>query len=248
VPENPPQHTTVAAGSGKGIFATTHWSVVLVADAESEAGRVALEKLCRTYWFPVYALVRARGSDPETARDLAQDFFAKMLSQEGLHKARRERGRFRSFLSQAVKNFLADEWDKSQTLKRGGGRPLLSLDLEAAEGRYHEQTDPVSPDVEFDRRWAGQILAEAKLRFENESEAAGRGEIFRVLERVGDPDAPSLAEEAGRLGLTLNTLKSHLHRARLRHARIIRELVAETVSTPADVEEELQQLLMALNG
>lgn len=220
---------------------------MLTAQGESTQATDALEILCQSYWFPVYALIRGRGFDKESARDLTQDFFAKLLANDGLSSVRRERGRFRSFLAQSVKNFLADEWDKSRTLKRGGGRAILSLDLEAAEGRYHEQPDNASPDREFDRSWAAQILAEARDRFEKESDAAGRKEIVSLLNELGDPDAPSLSEQAARLGLTLNTLKSHLHRARARHARIIREVVAQTVSTPAEVETELRHLLAALS-
>jgi RNA polymerase sigma-70 factor (ECF subfamily) len=244
--ENQDQSATARSASGGGVFATTHWSLVLAAQGDSSQARGALEVLCRSYWFPIYALIRGRGADAESARDLTQEFFSKLLSQDGLSKARRERGRFRSFLAQSVKNFVADEWDKAHALKRGGGQTILSLDLEAAEGRYHEQPDDESPDQQFDRRWAGQILAEARARFETESKAAGRNEILRVLNRLGDPDAPSLAEEAVRLGLSVNTLKSHLHRARARHARIIREVVAQTVSTPADVETELRHLLASL--
>ena len=231
-----------------GVFATTRWSLVLAAQGDSTQAHDALEVLCRSYWFPVYALIRGRGLDKETARDLTQDFFAKLLAQDNLARVRRERGRFRSFLAQSVKNFLADEWDKTHALKRGGGHAILSLDFETAEGRYHEPADHASPDREFDRRWAAQILAEARQRFEQESRAAGREEIIRVLNQLGEPDAPSLGEQAARLGLALNTLKSHLHRARARHAQIIREVVAQTVATPAEVETELRHLLAALDG
>jgi DNA-directed RNA polymerase specialized sigma24 family protein len=234
-------------GLGGGLFATTRWSLVLAAQGDSAGARAALEVMCRLYWFPIYALIRGRGADAESARDLTQEFFAKLLSHDGLATARQERGRFRSFLAQSVKNFLADQWDKARAFKRGGDRTILSLDFEAAEGRYHDQVDHASPDLLFDRRWAAQILAEARSRFEAESDAAGRGEILCVLNRLGDPDAPSLAEEAARLGLSLNTLKSHLHRARARHARIIREVVAQTVSTPAEVEAELRELLASFS-
>jgi len=218
-----------------------------MAGSDSTASREALETLCRMYWFPVYSLARSRVADAESARDLTQEFFARLLSRDGLTKAQRERGRFRSFLAQSLKNFIADEWRKSQAVKRGGGENVLSLDFAAAEGRYREPHHENSPDREYDRRWAEQILAEARRRFEKENDSAGRGELVRVLDRIGDPDAPSLAEEAAQLGLALNTLKSHLHRARLRHARIIRELIAETVSTPAEVDEELRHLIAALS-
>lgn len=219
---------------------------MLAARGESPEARAALNALCQTYWFPAYALIRGRGIDPELARDLTQDFFAKILSQNALGKARRERGRFRSFLAQSVKNFLADEWDKSQALKRGGGVKVLSLDLEAAEGRYHEPSSDASPDRDYDRRWAAQIIEEARRRFQAENTDPRRSEILRVLNQLGDPDAPSLAEEASRLGLPLNTLKSHLHRARARYAGIVRDVVAQTVATPADVGTELRHLLAAL--
>ena len=247
VPENTEQSASVPPVAGGGVFATTRWSLVLAAKGDSDTAHHALEALCGIYWFPIYALIRGRGVEAEAARDFTQDFFAKLLSQDGFAKARRERGRFRSFLAQSVKNFVADEWDKSRALKRGGDRKIISLDLEAAEGRYHEQPDDKSPELEFDRRWAAQILAEARARFEAENKSAGREEILRVLNRLGDPDAPTLAEEAGRLGIAVNTLKSHLHRARARQARIIREIVAETVSNPAEVEAELRHLLASLS-
>jgi RNA polymerase sigma-70 factor (ECF subfamily) len=237
-----------AASNAAGTFATTHWTMVLMAGNDSTAAREALETLCRTYWVPVYTLARARGADAESARDVTQNFFARLLSRDGLAKAQRERGRFRSFLAQSLKNFMSDEWRKTQALKRGGGENILSLDFAAAEGRYQEPHHDNSPDREFDRRWAEQILAEARRRFEREYVDSGRGEMIQVLDRLGDPGAPSLSEEAARLDIMLNTLKSHLHRARLRHARIIRDLVAETVPTPADVEEELRQLLAVLSG
>lgn len=248
MPEDRNQPAIDQPVTGRGTFVTTRWSLVLEAQGDSAQSRKALEILCEACWFPVYALIRGRGIDRESAHDLTQEFFAKLLSQDGIAKARRERGRFRSFLAQSVKNFLADEWDKTHALKRGGGLTILSLDLEAAEGRYHEPPDTASPDQEFDRRWAEQILVEARARFEKESAAAGRSEIVRVLNGLGDPGAASLAEEAVRLGLTVNTLKSHLYRARTRHARIIRELVAQTVSTPAEIELELRHLLASLGG
>ena len=190
VTEKPGQIMAVSPAAD-GVFATTRWSLVLAAQGDSTQAHDALEVLCRSYWFPVYALIRGRGLDKETARDLTQDFFAKLLAQDNLARVRRERVRFRSFLAQSVKNFLADEWDKTHALKRGGGHAILSLDFETAEGRYHEPADHASPDREFDRRWAAQILAEARQRFEQESRAAGREEIIRVLNQLGEPDAPS---------------------------------------------------------
>lgn len=232
--------------SGGGIFATTHWSVVLGAVEDSAAGRAALETLCRDYWFPVYALVRRSGLDPASSCDFTQEFFARLLARDGLARVRRERGRFRSFMAQSVRNFLADEWDKRGAQKRGAHASVLSIEAEAAEGRYLEGTDHDSPDVLFDRAWVEQLLARARQRLEQEFAVAGRQKILDVLNRLGDPDAPSLGEAAVRLGMPVNTLKSHLHRARQRLALILRELIAETVASPVEVEAELRQLLEAL--
>ena len=230
------------------VFATTHWSVVLAAQEDSDPGRLALEQLCRAYWFPVYAVVRRHGFDPHTARDFTQEFFARLLSRDGLARVRRERGRFRSFLAQSVKNFLADEWDKARAQKRGGGQAVLSLDAEAAEGRYLEVSPAATPDLDFDRQWAEQLLGTARARLQDEFHAAGKAHFLEVMDRAGEPNDAGLAEAAERFKMPLNTLKSHLRRARLRHAEIIRELIAETVSTPAEVEAELRDLLAALSG
>ncbi|MEO8426862.1 MAG: sigma-70 family RNA polymerase sigma factor [Verrucomicrobiota bacterium] len=227
-------------------FATTRWTLILTAQDGSSASQAALETLCQTYWFPVYALVRKCGCDPEAAGDFTQEFFARLLSGDRLAAVRRERGRFRAFLAQSVKNFLADEWDKSRAQKRGGGQVVLSLDAEIAEGRYLDVPHDVTPDKLFDRQWAEQLLAAARARLHAEFQAAGQKKLLDVLEQIGDPDAAPLASEAGCLGMPLNTLKSHLHRARLRQAEIIRELVADTVSTPKEVENELRDLLEAL--
>ncbi len=244
----PKTEAPIPRSSECGIFDTTRWSVVLCAGDNSEPGRAALETLCQVYWFPVYALVRARGFDVEAARDFTQEFFSRMLSRDGLSKARRERGRFRSFLAQSVKNFLADEWDKAQAQKRGGGQVLLSIEAEAAEGRYLEGVDGVTPEQMFDRAWAEQLLTEARSRLESEFSQAGRIEVLHILDQLGDPDAPTLIEESARLGLPVNTLKSHLHRARLRHGELLRELIAETVTTPVEVEAELRNLVEALGS
>lgn len=221
---------------------------MLAAQDDSDSGRAALEVLCSTYWFPVYAVVRKQGFDPDTARDFTQEFFLRLLARDGLANARRERGRFRSYLAQGVRNFLHDEWDRTRAQKRGGGQTVISLDAEEAEGRYLEVAHGSSPDLEFDRQWAEQLLARARVKLHEEYQASGRGQLFDVLELTGDPGAPPLAQQAAGLGVPVNTLKSHLHRARLRHGAIIRELIADTVSTPVEVEDELRQLLTALGG
>ena len=220
----------------------------MAAGGESAQGRAALESLCRTYWFPVYALVRRRGADGESARDCTQEFFAEMLSRQAFGAARREIGRFRSFVAQCLRNFLNDQWDRSQAQKRGGGVTILSLDAEAAEGRYLDAADEETPELIFDRQWAQEILAGARRRLAEELEASGRGVLLEVLDRQGSPDALGLAAEAERMRIPVNTLKTQMHRARLRHAAIIRELVAETVSSPLEVEDELRHLLRIMSA
>lgn len=233
---------------GEGIFQTTRWSIVLGAGDNSDEGHQALVDLCRIYWFPVYALVRARGVGAENAKDVTQDFFLKLIDQRMVGRVRRERGRFRHFLGAAVRNFLADQWDKSRAEKRGGGATIIPLDAEDAEKLWSGIPHGRSPEAEFDRSWAMEIFAEAGRRFERQAKDAGQGEILRILKSIGDPMAPSLAEEAARLDMGVNTLKSLLHRARARHARLIREVVAETVSTPDEVERELRELLAIISG
>ena len=235
------------ACSRSGIFATTRWTVVLGANVDSPTGREALESLCQTYWPSVYALIRRQGFDPDTARDFTQSFFEHVLSGEMLAKVRRERGRFRSYLAQSVRNFLADEWDKSRAQKRGGGAVHLSFDTTAADGAYTDAPAGLSPDQIFDRKWAEELLAAARRRLEQEFQAMGKGGLLQILDRVGEPDAEPLPEQAAKLGIPLNTLKSHLHRARLRYAEIIRELIADTVATPMEVEAVLRELLGALS-
>jgi len=220
----------------------------MAAGGEDVRGREALESLCRTYWFPVYALVRRRGEDPDSARDFTQDFFAEMLSRHAFGAARKEIGRFRSFVAQCLRNFLNDQWDRSQAQKRGGGITILSLDAESAEGRYLDATDGESPELVFDRQWAQEILSGARRRLAEELEASGRGVLLEALDRQGSPDAQGLSAEAERMEISVNTLKTQLHRARRRHAAIIRELVAETVGSPLEVEDELRHLLRVMSA
>jgi DNA-directed RNA polymerase specialized sigma24 family protein len=219
----------------------------MAAGEQNAQGSAALESLCRTYWFPVYALVRRRGADAESARDFTQEFFADMLSRQVFGSARREIGRFRSFVAQCVRRFLSDQWDRSRALKRGGGITILSLDAETAEGRYQEAPGGDSPEVIFDRQWAREILTGARTKLAGELQASGREMLLEVMDRQSDPDAPGLAAEAERIGIPLSTLKTQMYRARQRHATIIRELVAETVAGPLEVEDELRHLLSIMS-
>ena len=231
-------------------FTTTHWSVVLSAgQRDSPHAAAALEKLCRAYWYPLYAYVRRRGHSPEDAEDRTQSFFARLLEGNLLVRAAKERGRFRSFLLTALQNFLSDEHDRAIALKRGGGQPLISLDSLEGESRYAlEPVDEVSPDKLFERRWATTVLEGAWTRLEAEYAADGKVDLFRELRRFNSAreNAPAYAEAAGNLGLPENTVKSLVHRMRRRYRTLLRGEIAHTVVDPAEIDEEIRHLLRVL--
>ena len=241
-----------SASASPGVFATTHWSVVLAAgQKDSPDTAAALERLCRSYWYPLYAYVRRRGSAPEDAQDLTQSFFARLLERDLLSLASPQRGRFRSFLLTTLQNFLADEHDRAVAHKRGAGQPLISLDALDGEARYAlEPTDDVSPDKLFERRWATTVLEQAWTRLETEYTAEGKTDLFRELRRFNSAqeNAPGYAEAAGNLGLPENTVKSLVHRMRRRYRALLRAEIAHTVADPAEIDEEIRYLLRVLEG
>jgi len=240
------QNTNVAGER----FTTTHWSVVLAAgETANPTAEVALEKLCRNYWYPLYAFARRSGQGEDKAKDLTQGFFARLLQEKYLRQAQRERGRFRTFLLTAFKHFAADEWDRETALKRGGGSEILSFDDETAEKRYHlEPVDEVTPDKLFDRRWAFATLEEAARLLRKEFQDTGRGELFDKLQEFlsGDLEDAGYSEAAAQLSMSENTLKSHVRRLRLRNREILREVIANTVASPDQIDEELRDLSAAL--
>lgn len=241
----------VPTGTGAH-FVTTQWNLVISAGRTSASERHdALEQLCRAYWYPIYVFVRRRGHDPNEAQDLTQEFFARLIEKNYLHSADPTKGRFRSFLLTAVERFLTNEWIKARRQKRGGGRPLLSLDSEAAESQYLlEPADPATPERLFDRKWALTLLRQAMDQLRAESKAAGREALFHEVRSVlaGESAAAPYAEIAGRLEMTEGAVKAAAHRWRRRYAELVREAVAQTVAAPGDVEEELRQLFLALTG
>jgi RNA polymerase sigma-70 factor (ECF subfamily) len=232
--------------TGPAQFATTHWSVVAAAGGEHAE---ALETLCRAYWYPLYAYVRRRGFGPEQAQDLTQEFFARLLKQNYPAQADRAKGKFRSFLLLTLNHFLADEFDRANTLKRGGGRVFISLDQETAEGRYcREPAHELSPEKLFERRWAQSILENALRRLRDEYAAEpGAYAVLKAFEPGEQPTLP-YAEAAARLGITESALKSKVHRLRQRHRELVREVIAQTVCTVAEVDEELRHLIAVLGG
>ena len=248
-PSTPPPADENAQGAA---FVTTRWSMVLSAGNQSSPQRAsALEQLCRAYWYPLYAYVRRRGHSPEDAQDLTQSFFARLLEKNWLAAADRERGKFRSFLLTALKNFLANEWDKASRQKRGGHAHIISLDAAALETRFgHEPADPATPETEFDRQWALTLLDLVLHSLEKEYAANGKGELFVNLRSTlsGERATIPYAQIAARLDSTEGAIKVAVHRLRERYREILREEIAHTVETSAQVEEELRHLFAALSS
>ncbi len=238
-----------STGAGRG-FTTTHWSVVLAAkQGDSPQAVAALEQLCRTYWYPLYASVRRRGYSPEDAQDLTQEFFARLLSTHALGTVHPNKGRFRSFLLASLNHFLANERDKARTLKRGGGQTVISLD--AAETRYRaEPSEGMSPERIFERQWALALLAQVAARLREDYHTAGKGPLFDALQIYlsGEKGVPPYRETADQLGLSLDALKKAVERLRRRYGELLREEIAHTVSKPAEVDEEIRYLRIVLGA
>ena len=233
-------------------FATTHWSIVLTAQrSDTTRAQAALSKLCQTYWYPLYAFVRRQGHGPEDAQDLTQDFFARLLAKNYLAEVVREKGKFRSFLLAALKHFLANEWDRTQAAKRGGGQVFISLNDAEAESRYRlEPADEMSADRIFERRWAMTLLEQVLSRLRREHIQAGKVELYEQLKAClpGARDSAPYAELAARLKMTEGAIKVAVHRLRQRYRELLRDEIAQTVSGPAEVEEELRHLFSVLGS
>ena len=236
-----------AAGA---VFNTTHWSVVLAAgDLGTPNARAALTRLCQTYWYPLYCCVRRHGYSPEDAQDLTQDFFAKLLSKDQIALADPGRGRFRTFLLRSLENFLRTRHRDATTQKRGGGREVLSLDMEEAEGRYSgEPPDNLSPSVFFERQWAGAVLEAVLAGLRKEFCATGRLELFDSLEPHlwGDDTATPYSTIAESLEMTVVAVRVTLHRLRKRFHELLCAEISSTLETPNDVDDELRYLRRVL--
>jgi DNA-directed RNA polymerase specialized sigma24 family protein len=232
-------------------FATTHWSVVVAARRNDLGARTALEILCHSYWYPLYAYVRRRGSSPEDAADLIQDFFAYFLEKDALAAADQERGRFRTFLLTALQRFTGKHRRRTAALKRGGGRRRLSLDLSAGEARYRlEPFHELTAEVVYERRWAMTLLERAFDRLQAHWAAKGQDAVFQRLRGflTGSRGGPGYAHLAIELNMSEAAVKVAVHRLRRRYRELLREEIAHTVQSAMEVEEELDHLFDILRS
>jgi RNA polymerase sigma factor (sigma-70 family) len=246
-------HNRIAPSRQNGAvaFATTHWSVVLAAQGPSPAAEEALEKLCRTYWRPIYGFVRRQGVGTEEAKDLTQGFFALLLERRDLDAVRREKGRLRSYLLTALKHFFASEQRRALAIKRGKGQRLVPLEeLSAIERTEMQPTDHLSADRIYERRWASTLMEQVLRRLKEEYCTAGNAELFDLLKQLlpDEPGAPSRSEIAARLGMTENAVRQAFHRFRHRYQVLLREEISHTVTIASDIEDELRHLIAVLRA
>jgi RNA polymerase sigma-70 factor (ECF subfamily) len=239
--------------ASSGQFAPTRWTQVLQARGESAEAQAALGELCAAYWQPVFSFIRHQGRDEETARDLTQEFFAHLLARHGLDTVQPSRGRFRSFLLGGVKHFLADQYDRDQAAKRGGGRRVVSIEAgtgasTTAELQIPDPAGPV-PDAVFDRQWAVTLIERALDVLAAELAAVDKGDHFDTLKPwlLGEVESLSQADAARQLGMTEGAAKVAIHRLRKRFRELVKAEIAQTVDDAAQVQDELRYLLEVLS-
>jgi RNA polymerase sigma factor (sigma-70 family) len=233
----------------RGGFVTTRWSLVVAAAARTKASDEALATLCQTYWYALYAYVRRCGYNVEQAEDLVQGFFLRFLDRDILLRAQPGRGRFRSLLLASLKHFMLNEHDRARAAKRGGGVPLLALDISAAEGRYAlEPRDALNPERLFERRWALTMVQRAHVRLRSACVRSGRARLYEQLDRyvAGDDEGVPYREAAAVLNMTEGAVRVAVHRLRRKFQDLLREEIAQTVEDSAEIDEELQFLLRTL--
>jgi RNA polymerase sigma factor (sigma-70 family) len=238
--------------SAAGDFPVTHWSVVLsTSAAEPRKAAEAMEKLCRAYWYPLYAFTRRLGYAPADAQDLTQDFFVHLLETGLVAKADAREGRFRSWLLVSMKHFIAHARERIQAQKRGGCCVIVPWNTEEAEDRLaRERATDATPESLYERNWALIVLEQALNLLHTEFAQTGRTPLFDHLRGFleGDKDGGTYAEAASRLGTTEGTIKVTVNRMRQRYRELLRAVVAHTVSNPPEVEAEMRHLVTVLRG
>ena len=231
-------------------FRTTHWSVVLAAAQHDAPQRQsALAALCQSYWYPLYAFVRRQGRTAQEAEDLTQDFFARLLGKNGLASVRPERGRFRSFLLASLKNFLANDWDRNHTAKRGGQCDIISWDEASGEQRYLlEPAEAATPDKLFEQTWALTVIGTVLAQLKKEYAEAGKGPLFEAIESyLAEEDGPDTYAGLGeKLGMTEGAVKMAVLRLRQNFRHRLRSEIAQTVASAAEIDDELRHLFACL--
>ena len=244
------ESTEAPGGVIQPLFTTTHWSVVLAAaNEEAPEAAAALERLCRIYWYPLYAYVRREGHSATDAQDLTQEFFARLLARNSLARVAPEKGKFRSFLLAALRHFLSDQRDWVRAAKRGGGVEVLSLDAQEAEERYRlEPVEHLTAERIYERRWAMTLLEQAINRLREETAAAGKSELFEHLRSfvAGDSEV-TCSGVASELGLSESAVKSAVHRLRQRYRELVRDEIAHTVADPAEIDAEIRYLIALMS-
>ncbi len=232
------------------VFATTHWSVVLAAkETDSAPAQSALETLCRGYWYPIYVYVRRKGYGPDEAQDLTQEFFAQLIAKEHLRLADQKKGKFRTFLLAMLDYFLAREWSRAHRQKRGGQFVFISLDQQTPEERYQlDLADSETPEKKFLRHWALTVLEQAMNTLEHECCENGKAALFSETKELlsGERDCATYAEIGRRLNMAEGATRMAVHRLRRRYGELLRNEIAQTVSRPEEVEEEMRYLLSAV--
>jgi DNA-directed RNA polymerase specialized sigma24 family protein len=239
------------AHHGAATFTTTHWSVVLEAQGSTPAAQAALEKLCRTYWRPIYGFVRRQGTEAEEAKDLTQGFFALLLERRDLNMVRKEKGRLRSYLLTSLKHFLTNERNCVMAIKRGEGQQLIPLDqLYHGERVGFEPADTSTADQIYERRWAWALMDQVMNRLGDEYRTAGNVVLFGRLKALltDETERPSQAQIAHELAMTENAVNQAFHRLRERYRQLLREEIAHTVMAPGDIEDELRHLISVLRA
>ena len=233
-------------------FHTTHWTVVLAArEKEGAVACEALASLCSTYWYPLYAFIRRQGSSPHQAEDLTQEFFFRFVERHSLGSVQPAAGKFRSFLLACLKNFLSNERERAHAQRRGGGQSLVPLSGSDAETRYSlEPADQQTPEAVFERRWAFAVLERTMTELRHEYVTAGKREFFEGFQSFlpgGHGDA-SRADLAAKRSVSVGAIDVAVHRLRQRFGALLREQVAQTVSSEAEVEEEIRYLISVIGS
>jgi RNA polymerase sigma-70 factor (ECF subfamily) len=231
-------------------FRTTRWSVVCSAlDSETSGSRLAMEHLCRMYWYPVFHFIRRNGHNQHDAQDLTQAFFARFVEKQWLEKADRSRGRFRSFLLMILKRFLASEWKREHALKREGNLHWLSLNMDTAETRYaQEPANTTTPEQSFEKQWALTLLETVMQTLKARYIEDNKTDLFEHLKPclMGSRESQPYATLAAQLGMSEGAVKVSVHRLRNQYRECLRGEIAQTVSSPSEVDEEMKHLIRVL--